>query len=263
MRLNKALLVFVILQIFFPYVSAYSGDKSFFASPLTYIYFTVAWTIIILIISAKIKEKISDSLKKLLFFLLVIPIALSSLYLAGSTIQENVFSETKGPVHWHADYEVWVCDEKLDLINPRFPSNKIGSPLFHEHNDGRIHIEGTVSNLENIDLGGYFEIIGGDLKSNFVKYPAIEGIVEKRNGDLCEGVPGNLKVYVNGNKIEDFENYAVYPDARVPPGDCIIVEFSESTEETTSRICNSWAALGWDYESFQRDERIVGDKKWN
>ncbi len=262
MKLNKALFVFAILQIFFPFVSAVSDGWSDFGNPLTYIYFTIAWTIIVLIISAKFKEKVPKGVKKLFFFLLVIPIVLSSLYLGGSTINENVVSETNGPVHWHADYEVWVCGEKLDLIDPKFPSNKIGSPLFHEHNDDRIHIEGTVVNLQNVDLGSYFEVIGGDLKSDYIKYPTTEGVAEKDNGDLCDGVPGNLKVYVNGKKIQDFENYKVYPEARVPPGDCIIVEFSESNEDTTSRICNSWNVLGWDYASFERNEKTLGDKKW-
>ena len=89
------------------------------------------------------------------------------------------------------------------MINSKFPKNKIGSALFHEHNDDRIHIEGSVKLLKDFDLSSYFEVVGGKLENGHLVYPSVNGEIEKRNGDLCIG-ESRLKVYVNGKKIENY-----------------------------------------------------------
>lgn len=207
------------------------------------------------------KKEFSEKEKKIYFTLMVAPVILSTLFLAGSTIYENITSITKGPVHWHADYQVWVCGERLDLVNPKFPRNKIGTPLFHEHDDDRIHIEGTVMQLEDVNLENYFRVIGGKLEQGYMAYPTTEGMVEVKDNDLCpDGTSGTLRVYINGQRFENYQEHILYPHAYVPPGDCIILVFDNSSE--MNYICESWQVKDWNYDNFQRPQEQVGEKIW-
>lgn len=208
------------------------------------------------------KEILGDGSKAIIFWIMAIPIILSTLYVSAMTVRENIISVTGGPVHWHADYEVWACGEKLDLVDPVFPRNKIGSPLFHEHNDDRIHIEGTVHEFDKVSLGAYFAVIKGELSQGVLTYPTVNGVRSFRDGNQCGTETGKLNVYINGDRIDDYEYHLFYPDAYVPPGDCVIVEFSPTDSMTTDKICSSWVAKDWSYENYGRDERTIGDKTW-
>ena len=191
--------------------------------------------------------------KKLIFCLIVIPVGLSSLFLAGSTVYVNLISDTKGPVHWHADFEVWNCEEKLDLIDPRGLSNKVGSALFHEHNDNRVHVEGVVLNTAMVGIDDFFHVVGGDLKKNYFSFPTENEVVYVDDGNMCNGRPGKVQIFlyriINPNKksgfiysqekLEKFEDYTSSPYSLVPPGDCIIVEFSEEKDKT-DHLCESY-----------------------
>ena len=188
---------------------------------------------------------------------------MASLYLAGYTVYENFISETEGPVHWHADYQVWACGEQLDLRDPKGLANKIGSPSIHEHNDGRIHIEGTLSEIQEADLQHYFKAIGGNLDNGGISFLTNEKNILYSNGDKCpSGEAGILKVYVNGKRIDNFEKYVLYPSVYVPPGDCIIIVFDESDIDNTELKCASWEAAEWNYGQFHRREVNIGGKIW-
>jgi len=235
-------------------------------SPVPYVIFAGSWLVLFTIFLLTFGKGMIENNKKLFFWLMVTPVILSSLYLGGNTIYSNIVSETNGPVHWHADYQVWACGEKLDLVDPKGLSNKIGSPLHHEHNDDRIHIEGTLRSVEDVSLGIYFGLIGGELESSpgHLIYPVEGKVINYEDGDVCSnGISGKLKVYVNGKKVEDSENYIAYPVSNVPPGDCIIVLFDESDSETTELICDSWVVKGSSYDDFVRKEVRVGDRVWN
>ena len=216
-------------------------------------FLTTAAAIAVVLVIASIKyEKRIQKFKKLVFLGIVIPLILASLFLAATTIYANILSTTKGPVHWHADYEVWACNEKLDLVNPKGMSNRIGTALFHEHGNDRIHIEGVVHSLDDVTLGRYFTTIGGKLQQDKLMYQTEKGIIVYSNGDPCpNGDRGTLKVYVNGKKIANPEQYVITQTAYVPPGDCIIIDFSSSDAVTTDKICSSWTAKGWTYQGEQ------------
>ena len=104
--------------------------------------FLAAITLYMLLIQRK---KFFKRQKAILFILIIIATLTVTSYLIYTTLYLNFTSATKGPVHWHADYEIWNCNEKLELMNPEGFSNKIGSNVFHEHNDNRIHVEGVVT----------------------------------------------------------------------------------------------------------------------
>jgi hypothetical protein len=196
-----------------------------------------------------IYTKASESHKKLIFWTIALIVLLPTFYLAGHTVYKNVNSVTKGPVHWHADYQVWLCGEKVDLIDPKgMLNNKVGSNALHEHNDDRVHVEGVVKQLSDINLGSYFRIIGGELTSTSIKYFTNNGLLTYNNGDQCANGESKLKVYVNGKKIEKPAEYVPAPQINVPPGDCIILVFDEKDTDTTQKICDSWAAKLGGYE---------------
>lgn len=196
--------------------------------------------------------------KKFLFFLIAIPVVISTFYLAGHTIYKNITSATKGPVHWHADYELWICGEQKELRDPEGFENKVGTSVLHEHNDNRIHIEGVVEELGDVSLGAYFSSIGGLLTHHELRFPSENGFAEVKDGVPCPGdVQGIFKVYVNGKLTEEPERYVPSPEINVPPGDCIIFDFSSGESSTTEKICESWKAHGWSYQ--ERRNRGIDD----
>ena len=197
----------------------------------------------------------SSTMKWLLFLGMAIPIIIATLYSAGSTIYLNAASASKGPVHWHTDFEVWNCGNLLDLKKPEGFSNRIGSALFHEHGDNRIHIEGVISDTRQVALNYFFAVVGGHLSNDHLVIPTDEGMAEMETGNLCDGQAGELQAFLHrvanpedtGNwiyeqeKLEDFEAYVPAPYGNIPPGDCLIIEFGPE-KESTDKICETYEA---------------------
>src|SRR3989344_295618 len=111
---------------------------------------------------------------------------------------------TDRQVHWHALVDISVCGVHRDL--PHADSSEIvhgepfkGTPLMHSHDDNTIHIEGLIQKKEDIALGRFFDVI----RVPFDK----DRIMDVKNGDLCEGKPGILKMYVNDQPRTDFRDY--------------------------------------------------------
>ena len=189
-----------------------------------------------------------DMHKTIMFFGIAIPLILGTIYLAGTTMYLNAIAETNGPVHWHADFEIWRCGEKLVLAKPSGLSNRIGSESVHEHGDSRMHIEGVVVKKGDVSLHHFFEAVGGSLTDKELAMPTDSGMVSAHNGDTCsDGTPGILQgfVYKTQNsvvkqeKLADPENYVLSPYSQVPPGDCIIIEFGQKKEKT-EHVCETY-----------------------
>lgn len=204
--------------------------------------------IVIVVIVTYIFKNLPELAKKILFGLIVLPTFLTTSYLAGSTIYLNQVSATKGPVHWHADFEIWSCGKQLDLVNPKGFSNKIGTNTLHEHNDLKIHVEGVVLKKDDVTLGKFFEVIGGEIGDGFIDVPTTAGLVrledmsECSNGDFAE-----LQVFAFKTKgktfsqsiVENPADYSLSPYSQVPPGDCLIIELGEYKEKT-QRLCRAY-----------------------
>lgn len=207
----------------------------------------------ILVLIAVFYKKKTGKAKVILFLGISVPIMVATIYSTSSTIYLNTLSEAKGPVHWHADFEVWGCGNKVNLVDPEGISNRIGSPVLHEHNDDRVHVEGVVVNNKGVSLHNFFHVIGGILTNNFISVPTNEGIMEKRNKDTCNGREAKLQVFVykvkNPDKVKNWvyeqtklinpEEHVLSPYSNVPPGDCIIIEF-EQDKEKTDKICETY-----------------------
>lgn len=186
--------------------------------------------------------------KKLLFILIGFVAIGQTLILAGSTIYLNAVSHSKGPVHFHADFEVFHCGTKIDLENPTGFSNKIGTSTLHEHNDFRIHLEGVVVKEDDQSLGKFFHVIGGNISKDSLSVPTTNGMLTVKNGDLCpDGTSGTLNVFVYRTvnktyvqqKINDPASYIYAPESQVPSGDCIIIEYGPE-KNSTDKLCTSY-----------------------
>ena len=178
-------------------------------------------------------KSMPDGAKKTLFLVICAPIALATVYLGATTVYMNTVSETGGPVHWHADFEVWACGERQDLVDPSGLDNKVGSPAVHEHNDGRIHVEGVLLKMEEASLRNFFIQAGGNLDERSLTLPTNGGVMTWSNGDLCSGRPARWLVFVNGELLDagDAHDYipAPYAITRLQggQGDLIKIVFTE------------------------------------
>ena len=201
----------------------------------------------LIILSVFWKNK-TEKAKWFLYLGIAVPIVLATLFLAASTVYLNITSVTGGPVHWHADFQVWVCGKELDLIDPTGIANRVGSPVFHEHGDDRIHLEGVVTNLADASLSKFFGFVGGELHDDHLIFPTNEKLYRFDNGDLCsDGKAGTLQAFVwktdedkgefYQEKLMEPEDYVISPHGKVPPGDCLIIEFGEE-KDRTEKLCS-------------------------
>lgn len=188
----------------------------------------IALVIIFLVViySVFFIDKMSETQKTISFALIAGATIISTLFIIFVTVQTNLDSETGGPVHWHADFEVWVCGEELNLKVPTGLDNKIGINLLHYHNDNRIHVEGIPNELKDIKLRNFFRIIEGDFTNETIAILTEDkGLVTKTNGDLCSGQPGKLWFYVNGEPNNEFGEYTIAQFSTIPPGDFLHIVF--------------------------------------
>ncbi len=212
---------------------------------------SIAGVIAIASVFAALRIKPRTNSAKWVFFLIIaIPVIIATLYLFYSTVSLNIASETKGPVHWHADFEVFICDQHKDLINATGFSNLVGNPVLHEHGDNRVHVEGVLLKKSHATLASFFNALGGVLSNDVLIFPTDSGIRRVENMDKCpDGTSGMLQVFVYHTtgkvykqvKLKDFEHYVISPYSNVPPGDCLIIEFGKEKEQTR-RICESYNA---------------------
>lgn len=106
-----------------------------------------------------------------------------------------------GRDHWHATYQFWVCGER----QPNFPAWEAG---VHTHADGVIHIHPFTPAEEGAGarLVKWFEYGGGKLTADSVRAPGSR--TTYRNGDTCpDGRPGEVQVFVNGQRLDNFMRY--------------------------------------------------------
>ena len=172
-------------------------------------------------------KNMGNKSKKIMFMLIVAVAASVTIYLIFTTLYLNLHSETKGPVHWHADYEILVCDKKISLEDSKGMSNRRGVDMLHSHNDNRIHVEGVLVDKKEASLGAFFYAVHGSLSEDGLKIPTNDGLISVHNGDKCNDKPAKLYVFVNGKIIENPAKYVISPYERVPPGDMIKIVFTE------------------------------------
>ena len=250
----KKRLLILLLVLLLPAAQAHEGNDAY--DPLG-MWRVVGFGVIILALFALdalcFSHHISEFRKKVLFIATAACVLAVTAYIVGSTVLLNIASSTQGPVHWHADYEIWDCGQRVELVDPTGLSNRIGSSSFHEHNDDRIHVEGPVMSPENANLQEFFSVVDGELSQDAIRIPAQGGMVERANGQDCDGQPAVLQAFLlrvlnpddrNGwlysqQKLDDFAQYVLAPQEQVPPGDCIIIEFGPE-KGRTEHLCETY-----------------------
>ncbi len=201
--------------------------------PVSVLFWATALFSIVIILSLALR--LTEKQKKAAYIAIAAPIVFGTLYLAGVTVALNLTSETGGPVHWHADYEVWICGERIELVEPEWWENRVGEADLHEHNDNRIHIEGVFAKKSQASLSKYFEAVGGKLTPEAIAFPTAKGLIGRINGDECGGKAGKLMVFVNGKVLENYTGYIIAPYSNVPPGDRIKFVFTEKAAPNTGQ----------------------------
>jgi len=151
------------------------------------------------------------------FIVVVLPFSVAAALIVSAAVTlvtgANPVGEPLINDHWHATYQVWICEER----QPNFPTWESG---VHTHSDGIIHIhpfqefeEGRGSRLVK-----FFEYGGGELTQTEMQLPGTG--LRVRNGDECpNGTAGTLQVSVNDAPLEDWMEY-------IPAdGDRIVITF--------------------------------------
>lgn len=212
------------------------------------VFFSFLLLVVLLSISIFAK-KLNEVRKRLLFWAIVGITTITTFGLIGSTIYLNRVAWSDGPIHWHADIEVWACEGKLNFSDPKGLSNKIGTSTLHEHNDERIHFEGVVLAEADAYLENFFHVIGGQLTSQLMRIPTNGGEQIFESGDECANAEmGKVQVFVYRvnpdktyyqTKLADPAHHLMQDASQVPPGDCIIVEFSTHRAKT-DHLCQSY-----------------------
>lgn len=119
--------------------------------------------------------------------------------------------------HWHSEYEVRICGQKLAPFERREGD-------IHTHGSGLIHIhpksEKTAGEAAN--LGAFMESNRGVLTDTKLAVPMHGTYVD---GNECpDGQPGVVQVLVDGEKIED-------PDGYIPQdGEDIVIKFGPAND---------------------------------
>lgn len=207
-------------------------------------------TLVILVLVALTIKKQSILTKKVLFISIALITIATTLFLAGSTIYLNMISVSKGPVHYHADFQIWNCGEELELVDPKGLSNKVGTSTLHEHNDKRVHLEGVVVEEKDASLGKFMKVVGGNISNDNLTFPTNNGLKSFNSGETCpNGEEAFVQVFVYNvegknyyqRKLNNPQDYIIAPQTQVPPGDCIIIEF-DRLKDKTDKLCLSFEA---------------------
>jgi hypothetical protein len=196
------------------------------------VYAATALLLALVVISMWSVRKRKKHLHMPLFISMMVVIISTTLTISASTVYLNVKSATGGPVHWHADVEVWACGNEIELRDPTgFLSNKIGTATLHEHDDKRIHLEGVPVELPyDASLGKFMNVIGGQIAKDTLVVPVndegyfeddedevdgdgdgasspeqVEPFIKSGSdgkyatfvsGELCDGQPSDVQVFV-------------------------------------------------------------------
>lgn len=224
--------------------------------------------LLILVVLAWFTKDKLPKLKLPLFLMIAITMLGSTAILLGSTIYLNMNSDSKGPVHWHADIEFWSCGAELDLRDPRgFLSNKVGTATYHEHNDKRIHLEGVVVNkAKDASLGKFMDVAGGFITKDSVSIPLNDKQSERfARDDQIDGdgqYPENFSLatgdddwIINSdqgvNLILRNGNYCSASDEKPAEVQVFVYSFDEATQTYSQR------KLGSPTDYVIRDESVV------
>lgn len=252
-------------------VSTFSGCVALAAGAL----------LIAMIIAATVTRKRWPNFKMPLFVLIVSVVTVSSTLMCTAAVYLNLNSPMGGPVQWATDYQIWACGNQLNLRGPQgLLNNRVGTATLYEKNDGRIHYDGTPTDLPtDASLGKFMQVVGGEISDSSLVVP-----LDSENGFVgTPNYPEQLESYISTNrsgayarfvsdqkcgdeqaqvqaflyqynplnktydqvKLDHPADYEISHANEAPPSDCLIVEFA-TPKDRTDHLCTSYGAR--DYE---------------
>lgn len=198
-----------------------TAAESFFhqLNTTTVITLSIVFILASTIILVTHRGTLDENGKRLLFGVIALAAIAATGYLIGNTVYLTLTSWSNGIIHWHADFEIWICGEKVVLPDPTGIANRVGTEAVHHHGDYRIHLEGVMKEMEDATLGRFFD----DIDVTFSN----EMIMNRNSGDYCpDGKKGMVKMFVNNELYSgNYRDYVIAPYADVPPGDFIKIVF--------------------------------------
>jgi len=141
-------------------------------------------------------EKKSERKKSVFNLVLIVAVLVAFAAGMGWLLTNKEETYTDRDVHWHTLLDINICGEQRNL-----PHAKSEGPhgVLHTHDDNTIHVEGRIMKEEDIALGKFFDLMDVPFDK--------DKIMDVENGDLCDGKPGVLKMYVNDQPRDDFRDY--------------------------------------------------------
>jgi len=167
-------------------------------------------TLLLAALSFYREEELTMKDKNILMNGFLVAILVPSFYAAGAFMHESQTSWSGGEVHYHADFEILVEENgelnELDLVDPgKFCestnhessvmcklNDRTGSKEYHEHNDDRVHLEGTFKKKRDASISAFFEQFNGILENGKLTAPTNDGLVNKQDSENM-----SLKILVN------------------------------------------------------------------
>jgi hypothetical protein len=255
------------------------------ADPIQYVIPAMKYGALAIIFLAGVSIYYEDELnnleKRLLMNGFFLAILVPSFLAAGAFLHDSQTTWSNGEIHWHADFEVLVENdqgaiEELDLVDPaKFCedtshessymckiNDRTGSTEYHEHNDDRIHLEGSFKTRRDASLAAFFEQFKGELTSRKMVFPTNDETVEVRSNDektlkilVQKGVGGSRHWCAVGSDVPEqelcrshgvdatsTERYIISPYTQNPSGsspildNIFIVYDSNSLEEALQDV---------------------------
>lgn len=209
------------------------------------------------------KDRLTENGKRIAMVGFLLFVLVPTVWATTAYIHQDRTSWSGGEVHYHADFEVVVDGEQHNLVDPRMfcersqessymcrLNDRVGLTEYHEHNDQRLHLEGTFKHREEATLGAFFETFGGALTDTEIRYPTNDGwvnrteqgnrtlkvIVERGVGGtrgwcaLDPAVPRGdrcIDPYLNG-PVDTPADYVISPYQRGPPLDTIFIIYDDT-----------------------------------
>jgi len=173
----------------------------------------------------KHKSKIGPVLVVVGLIALLISVSYQDFYL-----QEEIATNGEGDAiivpendfyHVHADFAVYINGKKTDFNSSIYSERdpRIHLHIRNQYGDSVIHVE-----AEDAIFGEFFTSIGMRIKENCFR---------TRSMNFCNDGNRTLKMYVNGIKNDDFENY------EIKDLDRILITFGNEKEEEIKKQMNS------------------------
>lgn len=143
-------------------------------------------------------QKNQKQFARFLAGVVVVVLILGTVASFGSSVTTEVGFPSYA-IHWDFPLDIQVCGQDY-----QFTQKEDHTSIIHGHNDGYIHVEGTVTNPADVTVGKFFENVGLDFGNDHIaEYKSGETVCPERT------TPGIFTVKANDTLLDDPVNYVL------------------------------------------------------